>query len=801
MKVALHGKMDRLRVITFTLADDDETFDHVVDKALILPHVRSITHRALMMQQSMICGLHGDRGGGAICSSSSLRAARDVLNERKDVRCAARDVALTSAHKELIESALQHWIQQVLVRSGSYQLVDGRYLDIEALDPTSGPLGRFEPAAAVRICSIELEDAAADGNITATATAAPAVSFDLFSEDLGASDARTAELSFVAGDMRTLSIRLDVQGCCCRQGTRGFDPLTLLCDDARAELAQSRRVLLNSDRFWHRYCDVYSEDGPRATARMLPDLRLVYLVAIHLDRPPAANSAAPDAPTTAEGHRRLWGEALGVWLPEDRLAPFMTVVDENAQWFTIPAACLYPAAAWRDVRQPSVLASLWRASRERLCATLGAHAPPLHGLRLEITALPSLVQSESLRAVGSLRVTAPHPGALEGTGYNMAAGGGDDATEPMPSAPAVSPTPVPAWAQQRLGGKRPHTPPPKATLPTSLKKAKATTPAAKQSPRDSSSRSPLPSPSPVLEAGASKGNSVGKPTSASASLPSALVSWKQPELKAKCKELGLRVGGNKGELISRLLDAGFDESECSTPPSRKPLAPAPDSTASPSFEMRFSTTQLKSVPIQPNPDPQSPPPTLHLPSPTVASSSSPLRPALPPTTPRPPQPLRTNPRVRFADQIVGEERIVSYADPNPFTTAPSYSPAALLPKRPRPMWPGDGPAQWIQSRRSLTPAALALVLAIVRKYGGGSGSLSISALNHIQRALGETEDMGPEEEKYLLSFDRGARGVARPRQLSAMGYAAFVLDWLQQSFQSGVDCLRKLNIHDEPRTT
>ena len=48
--------------------------------------------------------------------------------------------------------------------------------------------------------------------------------------------------------------------------------------------------------------------------------------------------------------------------------------------------------------------------------------------------------------------------------------------------------------------------------------------------------------------------------------------------------------------------------------------------------------------------------------------------------------------------------------------------------------------------------------------------------------------MGPEEEEYLLSFDRGARGVARAA-LSAMGYAAFVLGQ-QQSFQSGVDCLQ-----------
>ena len=111
----------------------------------------------------------------------------------------------------------------------------------------------------------------------------------------------------------------------------------------------------------------------------------------------------------------------------------------------------------------------------------------------------------------------------------------------------------------------------------------------------------------------------------------------------------------------------------------------------------------------------------------------------------------------------------------------------------------------MQSDRSLTPAALALVLAVVRTFGdeGADGrDLSVAALNRIQRALGETDDMGADDVAYLLSFERhncsekgGAAAHVAPRSLSAMGYAAFVLEWLREGFDGAIACLRQLGVH------
>ena len=145
---------------------------------------------------------------------------------------------------------------------------------------------------------------------------------------------------------------------------------------------------------------------------------------------------------------------------------------------------------------------------------------------------------------------------------------------------------------------------------------------------------------------------------------------------------------------------------------------------------------------------------------------------------------------------------MGYADPRPGSLASNYS---GLPKRAQPAWPGTERAQWIQSKRSLTPAALALVLAVVRTYGGPHPGLTRRQLDTINRVLGETEEMAADDFESLLSeFDKAemkppqvdALGLPMPRSLSAMGYSAYVLFWLEGDFNEGVRGLYKLGVHE-----
>lgn len=126
--------------------------------------------------------------------------------------------------------------------------------------------------------------------------------------------------------------------------------------------------------------------------------------------------------------------------------------------------------------------------------------------------------------------------------------------------------------------------------------------------------------------------------------------------------------------------------------------------------------------------------------------------------------------------------LVAYPDPR--TTPPRLSPP--------PQWPGEQKHHWVVNGE-LRPLARSLVRAVIRRYGAADGSLSLSALNLINRDFGADEDLDQDTINYLLEFNRGR--FAPPRSLCPHGYVDFVAAWAEEDFDTCLSDLRKLGLH------
>jgi len=97
-------------------------------------------------------------------------------------------------------------------------------------------------------------------------------------------------------------------------------------------------------------------------------------------------------------------------------------------------------------------------------------------------------------------------------------------------------------------------------------------------------------------------------------------------------------------------------------------------------------------------------------------------------------------------------------------------------------WPGDTPNAWLIGE-SLTAPALALVTAVVQRYGSGD-AMSIEHLNRLNRLLGASEDLLPEDEEEILSFNHGR--LAPPRALCSAAYADYMAHELRGHFEEAL---------------
>ena len=91
---------------------------------------------------------------------------------------------------------------------------------------------------------------------------------------------------------------------------------------------------------------------------------------------------------------------------------------------------------------------------------------------------------------------------------------------------------------------------------------------------------------------------------------------------------------------------------------------------------------------------------------------------------------------------------------------------------------------------SLTARALAFIAHVVLKYGGGSGALSIAALNTLNCDLGETEPMDRQTEDLVLGYNHGR--PAPDRCLGTEGYAALVAEQAADNFGAMLTDMRTL---------
>ena len=161
-----------------------------------------------------------------------------------------------------------------------------------------------------------------------------------------------------------LSVR--VEGRSCRPGSRGFSPLHLLCDEARAEYQRSGRVDLREGRWWQTYLDSESTRHRSTIARLLPSMEEVRVLGFCSEPRALSADASGAVEAEAEGGGRamqlLWGEAHGLWLPAP-LAPYCTVApaDGLGGWRVVPAGALWPLSGAQPIH---------RASRLPLHATL-----------------------------------------------------------------------------------------------------------------------------------------------------------------------------------------------------------------------------------------------------------------------------------------------------------------------------------------------------------------------------------------------------------------------------------------------
>ena len=97
--------------------------------------------------------------------------------------------------------------------------------------------------------------------------------------------------------------------------------------------------------------------------RLLPSLERVQVLRLS-QQPPIPTGEACDGggdgpcaneQLSAEEHRTWWGEQHGLWLNDERLAPFCTLRHADGHWSVVPAGTLWPAPAVRPIRRPPLL--------------------------------------------------------------------------------------------------------------------------------------------------------------------------------------------------------------------------------------------------------------------------------------------------------------------------------------------------------------------------------------------------------------------------------------------------------------
>ena len=313
-----------------------------------------------------------------IFSTSGKKAAKACI--RCDVRVAQlHDDEPLGDDLPQLAIALVSWLRGVLRRHGHVPLANGLLLDTHGLERAtdrSPPSHQLQTAACIAVSGLNVEPSS-DGH---------------------------------GGLSLQLSVR--IEGRRLFSGTIGHAAQHLLTSAEQTTLRNRGHVELQ-----HR---LESEGGPAPPqCRLLPYLHKHSLLRLDTHLPPlppaddAADDAAEDAtdhaeplaPRDAEGHRRLWGESHGLWLPATALGPFATVACAFGRTLVVPAACVWPAAPLRALRSNEEVP--WAPCLQRFMC---------------------LIERQSLTALGkaSMRFTqgAPGSGLPPSAEEDGAAGGG-----------------------------------------------------------------------------------------------------------------------------------------------------------------------------------------------------------------------------------------------------------------------------------------------------------------------------------------------------------------------------------------
>lgn len=350
----------------------------------------------------------------AICARDALESTLRFLGAQTGVETLA-NAPPTHVRPEdllpLLKPALEAWLQHRLEDgSGDYVYVDGLYLDMYSR--TRGPLevaagfrynlslNRRCVGAAVGIglhtifegrawrapepCRVETIGGAAreahDCGLLSNTVPLP--------NNSAVSHLDSGEISTAA-----LSKASPQSGLC-----PTFAFVEHLCADARAELHANGEVDLYSKRFWRTYDPERTDEaGRKMLARLRPTLEEVRIEAICsssgrgslFEAHGAADETLPRGADDAvraddlvrgiplrtnviQQQHALWGEKHGIWLSQEELSFFCTVVHLEGEMAGsrshVPAGCLWPAAAVRTVRRASMLPTV--PTLVRLCEWL-----------------------------------------------------------------------------------------------------------------------------------------------------------------------------------------------------------------------------------------------------------------------------------------------------------------------------------------------------------------------------------------------------------------------------------------------
>lgn len=215
--------------------------------------------------------------------------------------------------------------------------------------------------------------------------------------------------------------------------------------------------------------------------------------------------------------------------------------------------------------------------------------------------------------------------------------------------------------------------------------------------------------------------------------------WTVQQLKAECKERGLKVSGTKDVLISRLVDD--------------------DSVTRPA-KVQKTTVQPKGPSQETD----------------VVSADNLQRTAPKPVRAMPSPAASTAPKsVTFSPDTFAAE-----------TVAPQAEPRA-------PAWPGEAPSSWLDEASKLKPAAQALVDAAFKRFDVDvDGGLSGAELDAYNRATGNGE-LDEESLEFLLSGQFGRH--TRSGGLDVSGFRLYFEYALSEAFDETVGDLRSLSMH------